>query len=318
MNKNTMLEPFITLFSAPKPFLDPHIALIQKNAIQSWRQLGNKVEVVLIGEEQGVRQVAKDFGVKFIPDVRRNKEGTPLISSMFELARSVNHSPLMAIINTDIIVLPDFLDVSEKVSMQTEKFVLAGQRWDLNDKNAFQFKKGWETFIKEYLKKQGRRHPPAGSDYFIFPRTCYQSMPDFAIGRAGWDNWMIFKARWEHWKMIDATEVVTVIHQAHGYSHLPNGKTHHKIPETFENIRLAGGKRVIFTLADANYTLQGKKVARMKPNHQRVFREIEIWPLVQLHSFFLANISFWLTHPIKAHRESKTRRLNSVTNFPKG
>ena len=30
----------ITIFTAPKPFTDPHIDLIQRNAIRSWRDLG--------------------------------------------------------------------------------------------------------------------------------------------------------------------------------------------------------------------------------------------------------------------------------------
>ncbi len=40
----------ITFFSAPKPFTDPHIAMIQRNAIKSWTLLPD-VEVILLGEE---------------------------------------------------------------------------------------------------------------------------------------------------------------------------------------------------------------------------------------------------------------------------
>ena len=39
----------LTLFSAPKPFTDPHIALIQYNAIQSWTLLPD-VEIILLGD----------------------------------------------------------------------------------------------------------------------------------------------------------------------------------------------------------------------------------------------------------------------------
>ena len=31
--------PLITIFSSPKPFINPHIATIQRNAIQSWTLL---------------------------------------------------------------------------------------------------------------------------------------------------------------------------------------------------------------------------------------------------------------------------------------
>ena len=45
------------------------------------------------------------------------------------------------------------------------------------------------------VKTRGRLHPPGGSDYFIFPRNCFTKIPNFAIGRAGWDNWMFYHAR---------------------------------------------------------------------------------------------------------------------------
>jgi hypothetical protein len=38
-NLPTFRMPLITLFSAPKPFTDPHIALIQRNALHSWTLL---------------------------------------------------------------------------------------------------------------------------------------------------------------------------------------------------------------------------------------------------------------------------------------
>ena len=76
----------ITLFSAPKPFTDPHIATIQRNAIKSWTLLPD-VDVILLGDEEGLAEAADELGVKHIPDVARSESGTPLISSMFHLAR---------------------------------------------------------------------------------------------------------------------------------------------------------------------------------------------------------------------------------------
>ena len=86
--------PLITLFSAPKPFTDPHIALIQRNALHSWTLLPD-VEIILLGNEEGLAQTAQEFNVKHIPDVKCNSNGTPLISSMFELARQNSTSELL-------------------------------------------------------------------------------------------------------------------------------------------------------------------------------------------------------------------------------
>ncbi len=50
------MEPLITLFTAPKPFVNPHIKIIQNNAIRSWKELGPDVSIVLIGDEEGIEQ----------------------------------------------------------------------------------------------------------------------------------------------------------------------------------------------------------------------------------------------------------------------
>src|SRR3970040_3118602 len=98
----------LTLSSAPKPFTNPHIAMIQRNAIKSWTLLPD-VEVILLGEETGLAEAAKELGVKHIPNVACNESGTPLISYMFQLARENSHSDILCIINADMILMPDFL-----------------------------------------------------------------------------------------------------------------------------------------------------------------------------------------------------------------
>src|SRR5215208_5174352 len=66
-----LLMTLITLFSAPKPFTDPHIAMIQRNAIKSWTLLSESdVEVILLGEETGLAEAARELGVKYIPNVK--------------------------------------------------------------------------------------------------------------------------------------------------------------------------------------------------------------------------------------------------------
>src|SRR6185436_12687954 len=104
--------PLITLFSAPKPFSDPHIAMIQRNAIKSWTLLPD-VEVILLGEEMGLADVAGEFGVRHVRNVARNESGTPLISSMFQLARENSHGDLLCIVNADMILMRDFVETAK-------------------------------------------------------------------------------------------------------------------------------------------------------------------------------------------------------------
>ncbi len=305
-------NPLITLFSAPKPFTNPHIATIQRNAIRSWVELGGNVEVVLLGDEAGMAEAAAELGVRQIAEVKRNALGTPLISSLFDLARGENHSPLLAYVNADILLLPDFLEAANELLRQAGEFLMVGQRWDMEITGLLDFSAGWSGRLREECRQHGALHKPMGSDYFVYPRACFERIPDFAIGRAGWDNWMIYEARRRGWKTVDATADVMIIHQAHDYSHLPNGQPHYRLPETGENIRLAGGKRHIFLLSEANWALSGGKLKRKRMTWQQFWREFELFPAIHMRSTGLAELFHTVFHPRKAYDEfRKSKREKS-------
>lgn len=270
--------PLITLFSAPKPFTNPHIALIQRNAIRSWTLLPD-VEVILLGAETGLDEAARELGVKHIPGVKCNDNGTPLISSMFQLARANSNSDLLCIINADMLLMPDFVEAARRSRLQRDKcYILLSQRWDMDMMQPIEFTQGWEDRLSSIVHRQGSLHRPAGSDYFLFPRSCYTDIPDFTIGRAGWDNWMIYKARKEGWPVIDCTPSVMIVHQNHDYSHLPGGKPHYEHPDTNENIRLAGGQANIrYTVLDATHQFVGGKLIRPKMSSLRFMRRVELF-----------------------------------------
>lgn len=282
--------PLITLFSAPKPFTNPHIAMIQRNAIKSWTLLPD-VEIILLGEETGLAGAARDLGVRHIPQVKRNANGTPLISSMFQLARENSRSDLLCIINADMILMPDFLEAACRSHQLRDKFVLLSQRWDLDITQPLEFSEGWQDRLSSMVHRQGSLHRPAGSDFFLFPKSCYAKIPDFTIGRAGWDNWMIYQARKEKWAVIDCTPSVMIVHQNHDYSHLPGGKPHYEHPDTNENIRLAGGEANIrYTILDATHRLSPSgKLIRPNMSYLRFMRGVEL---------FLRKIFFFLPEKI--------------------
>jgi len=297
----------LTIFTAPKPFTNPHITTIQRNAIQSWLHLGEGVRVLLIGDEAGMAEIATELGIAHLPQVQRNRDGTPLVSSIFELARQNSPDPLLAYLNADILLTPAFLAPVSQVAAQVERFLIVGQRWDLDVRQPVDFSTGWDEQLMMDLQKRGRLHPPMGSDYFVFPRSCFTKMPQFAIGRAGWDNWMFTHARLQAWPVVNATQAITIIHQDHDYSHLPGGQPHYRLPETTENIRLAGGRRAIFTLLDADYTLQGGALRRIPMRGRKLLRELETFALRKLHSNTLASLSFAIFHPFKAFKELRGR-----------
>jgi hypothetical protein len=269
--------PELTIFTAPKPFTNPHVAIIQRNAIRSWLQMGPAVEVCLVGQETGLAEVAKEYGVAHLPDVARNERGTPLVSSIFDLARRHSYSPLLCYVNADILMYPDFVDQARKVAAQVENFLVVGQRWDLDGTELLDFSPGWDQRLRADVAHRGRLHLPAGSDYFVFPRHIFTDMPAFAIGRAGWDNWMLYQALKQRWHLIDATASLDIVHQNHDYSHLPGGKPHYQQEETFINAALGGGMRNMFILLDAPYQLVEGKVRPARLSRARILRWVERW-----------------------------------------
>lgn len=265
----------LTVFTAPKPFTDPHIKVIQRNAVRSWLEMGDEVEVLLMGDEEGIAQAAAALGVTHVPDVKKNKQGTPLVSSIFQLARERGNSDLFLFSNTDMIYLPQVLDVALQTKNQISDFVLLGQRYDLSIPTELDLHPRWEADLKKDVRERGRLHPFGGSDYFVFPSHLFMQIPDFAIGRAGWDNWMIYHAVQQGWMVADATPSILTVHQAHDYGHLETERGHQRHPETQENLELAGGMRKMFTLMDVKFQLVNGSIEKIPWSFPRFLHGLE-------------------------------------------
>ena len=245
----------ITAFTAPKPFTNPHIATIQRNAIQSWIHLGSEVEVLLMGDEEGMAEVAKEFKIRHYPQVKCSEKGTPYINSMFDFARQASDAPYLAILNADIMLMPDFVKAAIQVGSLTKQFLFLGRRYDLEVVEELDFSPGWDTRLREKVLQDGTLHGPVGSDYFLVPRNLLTDMPEFAIGRSGWDNWTIYHAVKSGWEVVDVTRSTMIVHQNHDYSHLPGNKPPYDLPETKRNVSIAGGMKSMYTILEANKIL---------------------------------------------------------------
>lgn len=265
----------LTIFSTPKPFIDEHITLIQRNAIQSWMSLGDDVRVILVGDEQGMDGVAREFGLIHIREVAANQKGTPLVSSIFLEAERSSETPLLAYVNADILLMPDFLESARTVNSLCNEFLVVGQRWDLDIDRPLHFSSDWVPSLRHEARQRGEMHRPAGSDFFIFPRGLFDHIPDFAIGRAGWDNWMIYYGVSQPWPVIDATSSIMTVHQNHDYAHLPGGRAHYKLDETFENAGLGGGMANMYMILDTDKELRSGRIQRPRFRLARLIRRLE-------------------------------------------
>jgi len=265
----------LTIFSAPKAFQDPHIDNIQRNAVLSWKNLGSDIEVILIGDDLGIQEAAIDLGVRHISKVKVNEWGTPRVDSIFELARETSSAELLLYINADILLLPETVEVIQQVQELKEEFLIVGRRWDLDINTKINFESDWSSEMKIRAKKEGKLQAPTAMDYFIFPKHLYQEIPPFAIGRAGWDNWMVYHGMQQPWSVIDVTPTLMVIHQNHDYSHLPGGRPHFTLDESNQNVDLGGGYTRSFDLLDVKLVFRGGRIKKARLTLHHLLRKAE-------------------------------------------
>lgn len=266
----------LTIFAVPKPFRGT-IATAQHNSIASWRALDGDVQIILFGDEEGVAEAAARHGAEHAVIIRRNAEGTPLLDDAFARAQARARHRHTAYVNADIILMPDFL---RAVRLLTHApFLLVGRRIDLDVNQAIEFEHdGWADALARRARTCGRMHPPHGSDYFVFPTGQSVALPPFPVGRALWDNWMIYEARRRGIPVVDATEMVTAVHQNHGYEHLRGG--HGDVydgAEARRNRELVGDDFVPLTIEDATFTL-GARGSRRNLQLRHLCRRAALWP----------------------------------------
>lgn len=253
----------LTLFAMPKPFRG-HIGTIQRNAIGSWARLRPPCQILLFGNEEGTGEVANEFGAHHVPDVACNEYGTPLVNDLFERAQRLADYELLCYVNCDVILMDDFMRALQKVSGLKKRFLMVGACWNLGFAEHLRFDEtNWQEWLRSLVREKGEPRGPDGIDYFALSRGLYERLPPFALGRAGFDNWLIWKARSVKAAVVDATNAVMAIHQNHDYSHVAGGRNwSYWGEEARRNIELAGGLRHCYLTWDANYRLGPRGLKR--------------------------------------------------------
>jgi len=216
----------LTIGSVPKPFRGA-IGEIQRHAVASWVALGDGVQVVLLGDEEGIAEAAREAGAQHVPDLERTDHGTPRLDSAFALTDRVARHPLRCFVNADVILYDDLLAASHAVSQRADSFLIVGQTLDVDDPES-----------REDALARGEKRGAAAL------------------------NWLVWRAR-QNGIVVDATHDVVAAHQRHDYAHVPGGKDEaYYGEEAARNLELAGGKSRLYTLHDASHVLRDGRLHR--------------------------------------------------------
>jgi hypothetical protein len=254
----------ITLFTLPKPFVG-HIEMIQRNAIQSWKRLHPDIDVLIFGDEVGTAEIAAEYEIRHFPDVDVNEYGTPRISRYFREAEEAARYSRMCYVNADIVLFPDLLDAVAKIDLP--KYLMSGQRTDYDIEKPVDFTRpDWAQALREDAQERGRLHDFAAIDYFVYPRGMFGDIPQFALGRWYWDQWLVYRARRLGGALVDASPCVMAIHQNHDYRHIVDleskGQSRNQGGiESFGNRLLVNS--ILMTLEDADWQVDEGGLSRI-------------------------------------------------------
>lgn len=244
----------LTIFSIPKAF-EGHIGAIQRNALRSWLALPG-CQVVLLGDEAGVVDAARETGAVHIAGVALGEHGTPRLDDAFRRVEDVATGPLRCFVNGDVVLLDDLLPAVDAARRFAPRFLVIGQTTDLEVGDDLALDRPEiRGELAERAKAHGRSRGATAIDYFVYSPALFDPMPAFVVGRARFDNWLVWRGRGRG-PVIDASNVVLAIHQRHDYEHIAGGQeAAHFGVEAGRNLELAGGSSRLFTIFDASHRL---------------------------------------------------------------
>jgi hypothetical protein len=254
----------LTFFTTSKPFAG-HADTIQRNAIRSWQLVHSHVEVILFGDEPGAVEVCREMRIRHVPEVRRNPHGTKYLAGIFDQAQEIAAHDVLCYVNCDILLMSDFTRAVETVLRIQRSFLMAGRRWDVNVRHALEFHRAnWEEELRRLVLTTNRQRPAQWIDYFVFSKGLYHhKIPEFVIGRPGWDNWLIWFALSGGVPVVDVSKDVCAVHQNHDYSYHPEGESGvWQGEEAQENYRLLENGSKFRTLESAVYILKSGQLRR--------------------------------------------------------
>jgi hypothetical protein len=149
-----------------------------------------------------------------------------LLSSLFGRADLLARHDRLCFLNADILLTDDFLLSSNRLNQIRDRSLMVGRRCDVNITEPWDFSQpDWNQRLRSVARESGKFRPAQWIDYFVFPRDLLRDqVPPFAVGRPGYDNWLLWKVRSMRVPVVDATQVILAIHQNHDYSHHPGGQ----------------------------------------------------------------------------------------------
>ena len=303
----------LTIYTWPKSFEDPHIALIQRNAVRSWLRLEPKPTIFALGEDPGVAGYCAEFGLTHLPNTGDNRieviDGTVRLRDMAARVEALSNTPFFCYINADIILTGSIMRAIQVVSARFGRFLLGASPWELDVNGELAFEPGWDQVLEQRARAADCPRRPDSADFFLYPRGFLARAPEVLIGRWYVDSGVLWYTRSIGAALVDGTSGIFTVHQNHHYNHLGgNAFEPGKSVGAQWNLRAIGGFKHFYGwyYATHSYSAAGLRT---------------YWPGRALH-WFGANpagnsggrlLSTWFWNPLR-RITGPLRRALGVTN----
>lgn len=199
--------------------------IIQENALFSWTL--KNIPIVIAGKVSTIEKIKNRFpALTASPHVKTEKDlgfngDAPVVKDMIKKALPYVQTPLLAIINSDVLIRWDFLSTLEKIiTKYGPNIFLSGNRYDINYNIPIES----EEALIEIWKKINGLHQDKSGDIFISTKENFNKMademPNFIMGRMVWDNWIHLYFSEKDIPCYNISTILPVLHMNHDYSHL--------------------------------------------------------------------------------------------------
>jgi hypothetical protein len=270
----------LTIFAIPKRF-EGHFGMIQRNAARSWSRLTPRPQIILLGADAGTAEMAAEIGALHLPDVAVSPAGAPRLDDVFAKGQQAAAGATVCFVNADIVLTQTWMNAVQTVARWRPQFLLVGRRWNLDVLQPIDFEApGWEADLVATATTRGRQATNMYVDYFAFPRGMIADVPPFAIGRPGYDNWLLWRTRQRGIPLVDVSEAAPVVHQNHDFSHINKGPdalagtdAYWKGQDTKRNAELAGDWSRSFTTDHATHVVTAGAV---RPAFQKRYLDARV------------------------------------------
>jgi len=241
---------FITAFRKFKPPFDK----IQFSAIYSWK--ANNIKVIAPLNEVGLKEKLKNQdNITLIEGVKRARElgfnnQSPIIKDLIDKALCYIDTILVAYINSDIIISENFSHIIQKIiDKYGYDFYAVGSRLNIELKECINSS---EEYKKVFTQEKENYDESTSSDIFITSkfnwRKIIYEMPEYILGRWGWDNYLHMRGEILNLKKYNCSEILPILHCKHNFRHifLQEKAWEREAPSTLYNMALWERTRSIY------------------------------------------------------------------------